>query len=984
MNLSETTLEMFPGAEKLGAKVILGTGGIDQIVGTITDDIIKGLVGTDFLNGWRGNDIIYGGADNDSISDTFGANTLYGGSGNDYLYMGSSPSQAFGGTGDDYLRGGTSRSVLNGGSGNDYFLLGTGGTAIGAAGDDIFEVNYRNKVIDGGTGKDTVTFNVNFKYFEIVYKENGILLRDGDYHRMSGIAPNLTTFVDDTIEKIVWKNFSIDRMDFATPTITSIGDTREDKPHAIYEGRSTVYGRSDPFATITIVFGDTVLGQTIADRKGSWYFAGNFKIESGGSYALTAIADFGLENFRKASESYHVEFVKPLVAEKLSTTEGATIIGAPEDTFGSNAVVLGDINGDGLDDIAISAERGKTFVLYGRSDWAGHMPDLKSLTASDGFVLDGFSTVTGPAGDLNGDGIDDFAIGAFSNGFFGYAIIYGAKSGPTLVDVANRPVITFQDLDESLGVVVQSTSVWGLSFDALNSIGDVNGDGVDDIVIGANSSSMPNGGAYVLYGGTELAKYIYQGRANLDIEDLNPDQGFLVRGDPATGRAGPHVKSAGDINGDGLGDFIVGAERSGSRGYIGSEYVIFGKQGGLGETIGGQSILALQNLRPEDGFVVEHETIGGHSTTGIGDFNADGYDDLIVSVPWADRHPAGVFLIFGHAGSYISTVDPYQLEPDRAVLLTDTMSNRRSLGDVATTAGDFNGDGYGDFVVSGGGDVRVIFGTADEFGEVVDGVRTLEIDRLKHENGLLIRVDLDKYGSVRGPQVNISSAGDLNGDGFDDLVLALEADSGSSNKRGVVYIIYGNEGGSATGSVAQTGTPAAEVLIGGASDDTLDGKGGEDIFRGGGGNDVIRIGDANFRQIRAGRGGLDTVEFNGSGVVLDARNFSNSQMCGIEQFNLTGTGSNGLLISAADIFHFSSRGNSDFTSAESINNLVVKGNSDDLLQLLDYAAKNAEWELDHENVYLNGVAGGDFDTYNLTDGNRTFASIAVSADMTVL
>jgi hypothetical protein len=228
---------------------------------------------------------------------------------------------------------------------------------------------------------------------------------------------------------------------------------------------------------------------------------------------------------------------------------------------------------------------------------------------------------------------------------------------------------------------------------------------------------------------------------------------------------------------------------------------------------------------------------------------------------------------------------------------------------------------------------------------------------------------------------DVSPAGDVNGDGYDDIIVSFTQTFAS----GVAYVIYGGNFASTGDAVNMKGTSAAEVLPGGGKADTLHGGGGADIFRSGAGNDLITIGDGSVRQIHAGSG-LDTVAFEGSNVTFDTRDHGGGQMTGIERFDLTGTGNNQLTLDAADLFHFSSRGNMTFTAAANVNNAVIDGNAGDSLSLTNDTVLDASWELNSSDVKLDGTTGGHYDIYNLVkDGNAAIlASVAVDADISVL
>ena len=178
-------------------------------------------------------------------------------------------------------------------------------------------------------------------------------------------------------------------------------------------------------------------------------------------------------------------------------------------------------------------------------------------------------------------------------------------------------------LDSNTGFRVISESGHNLVSDA----GDINGDGIDDLIVGSS----------VIFGRTSGFG------ASLDVASLDGNTGFRVNGSD-----GP-ISSAGDVNGDGIDDVIAsGADVKGDG--SGSSYVVFGKTSGFG------AVLDLANLNEDAGFRLDGAAAGdksGFSVSGAGDVNSDGFDDLIVGAPEAS--PNGVtqagssYVIFGRS-----------------------------------------------------------------------------------------------------------------------------------------------------------------------------------------------------------------------------------------------------------------------------------------------------------------------------------------------
>jgi hypothetical protein len=323
----------------------------------------------------------------------------------------------------------------------------------------------------------------------------------------------------------------------------------------------------------------------------------------------------------------------------------------------------------------------------------------------------------------------------------------------------------------------------------------------------------------------------------IDLTSLTPSQGFIIQGDTAGDYAGWSVSSAGDINGDGFDDLMVGAPQGFDGGFrAGEAYVIFGSASGFGTVDGtGRSVIDLTSLTPSQGFIIqgdEERDFGGSSVSSAGDINGDGFDDLIVGAPGGD--------------------------------------------DVNSSAGE----------------AYVVFGSASGFGTVnATGRSVIDLTNLSPAQGFLIQgYQFDHFSGS-----SVSSAGDLNGDGFDDLIIGAPGGDGGGSSAGEAYVIFGSALGGSLAPQTLTGTAAADRLIGGVGDDTLIGNGGSDVLRGGAGNDRLVIADTSFLSVHGGRG-TDTLALGGAGRTLDLTTTPMPRIASIEVIDLTGTGANSLVI----------------------------------------------------------------------------------------
>ena len=225
---------------------------------------------------------------------------------------------------------------------------------------------------------------------------------------------------------------------------------------------------------------------------------------------------------------------------------------------------------------------------------------------------------------------------------------------------------------------------------------------------------------------------------------------------------------------------------------------------------------------------------------------------------------------------------------------------RSQLAGSVASAGDVNGDGYDDLIVgaayadpngSASGASYVVFGKASGFAASID-LSTLDGTTGFRLNGV---------AAWDGSGISVASAGDVNGDGYDDLIVGAKyADPHGSNS-GASYVVFGGAFGDSDTPVTTTGTAAAEMLIGGIGADVLTGGGGADLFRGGAGDDRLVVSDLAFREADGGSG-TDTLALDGAGLVLDLTTaLAAGKLEGIERVELTGSGANKLRIDGAAV-----------------------------------------------------------------------------------
>ena len=427
------------------------------------------------------------------------------------------------------------------------------------------------------------------------------------------------------------------------------------------------------------------------------------------------------------------------------------------------------------------------------------LPDflpLDVLNGSNGFALAGidagdFSGLRlADAGDVNGDGFDDFVVGAYraqdangdQNGGEAYVVFGGSFSASPLRSLAT--------LDGADGFRLDGTQSPDSLGSAVAGVGDVNGDGFADVLVGAPFRNDRAGCAYVVFG--RPSGY----PPSIDVTTLDGTNGFTVPGlpDVPTALTGYSVAAAGDLNGDGIDDFAVAAPEvpleSEGQGVV---YIVFGRLDGFGTEL---DVTALDG---SNGFVLEGVQENGFlangALAGLGDVNGDDIDDLLIGAKWTDAdddrpRSGAAWVLFGSSEPFPATVTTDQLQAGRGfAMFGETTSD--ALGYSGTGVGDVNNDGLNDLLVTApgidlpngsSGRGYVVFGREEAFPATVD------VSALDGANGFYLE---------SGPEENVfaqvvGGGADINGDDISDMVITDGYAEGDSVRLvGEAYVVFG-------------------------------------------------------------------------------------------------------------------------------------------------------------------------------------------------
>jgi len=498
----------------------------------------------------------------------------------------------------------------------------------------------------------------------------------------------------------------------------------------------------------------------------AWAASGNLQLSAWFGYSVATAGDVDGDGYSDVIVGAHLydggqtdegrAYVYLGSASGLSGTPAWTAESDQASTaFGVSVATAGDVNGDGFSDVIVGAHRwdgggqaneGRAFVYLGSASGLSATP---AWTAESNQTDTGFGVSVATAGDVDADGYGDVIVGApwYDGGHTdeGRAFVYlGSMSGLSAI-----PAWTAESnqTDASFGASVATA-------------GDVDGDGYGDVIVGA-----------LVYDGgqpDEGRAYVYLGSAS----GLPAAPAWTAESDQESAWFGISVATAGDVNGDGFSDVIVGASSYDS---------IQSNQGRACAFLGSAAGLSTTPVWAAEG--TQGGAFFGNSVAAAGDVNGDGYGDVIVGAYSYDLSPPfntseGRAYVYHGSAAGLASISAWANENNQA---------NSNLGFSVATAGDVNGDGYSDVIIGaplydGGevdeGRVYVHIGSRDGLS---DGAYTIESDQAGANFGY-----------------SVAAAGDVNGDGYGDVIVGAWLWDGGQTDVGRAYVYLGSGAGIST------------------------------------------------------------------------------------------------------------------------------------------------------------------------------------------
>jgi RTX calcium-binding nonapeptide repeat (4 copies)/FG-GAP repeat len=675
-----------------------GNGRDDDLLGSTQDDFLIGAAGNDALNGNAGNDTLDGGVGDDNLAGGNGNDRLLGGAGDDRMNGGAGEDRLSGGAGDDVAVGGSGDDVVNGGSGQDFLL--------GGSGDDKLVWDPNDFNINGGVGFDTLS--VGGATVDLIGDTNlrNIEAIDMRARGANTLRLDAASVVSDTDSRNLLRVFG-DNND----SLELVGVwNRVRSPVAGYTRYVSGAAKVDVENTVAVTYGNQLSLGNLNGINGIHINGANVLPSNAGDVNGDGFDDLliGAPTNISSSDPGSAYLIfgtangipTNIDLDNLRPRQGMHLTGLrPEHYAGNGVSIVGDLNHDGFDDFVVMSgitdpnsltTSLHSYIVFGH---AGAFPTsfaMNRVNGENGYILDGLpideamggTAALSTAGDFNGDGYQDFALGLRTA-----SSAEPFESGSTfIVFGAAAPY------DRSVDIrVLNATEAWRINgaqergqIGGDLASGDINGDGFDDVLMSSGGGKP----AYVVFGKADGFD------SALSVASLDGSNGFAL----TSALVGGNITAA-DLNGDGFDDVIIQDLTNN----VGSVRVVFGHSGAFASTV------SLNALDGTNGFTMlggAEINRGSFAISSAGDVNGDGYEDLLIGVPHATANrqvfAGATYVVFGHGGAFDAQLNLAQMDISQGLRINGVSKNQFS-GNSASSVGDLNGDGFGDIAIAGFG-----------------------------------------------------------------------------------------------------------------------------------------------------------------------------------------------------------------------------------------------------------------------------------------